>query len=314
MQSLETQTFRNFEIVAVDNSGQGLVRRCAAAAKVKIIENPVNVGYGAAVNQAARQSSAPFLAVINDDAEAHPGWLAALVDAMQAGDCVGLCASQVRLSGESALDSAGMLIAADGSSKQRGHGDPPASYENAEEVLLPSGSAALYKREMFDQVGGFDEDFFLYCEDTDLGLRARRNGWKCLYVPGAVVDHHYSHSAGRASGLKAFYVERNRLFLLIKNFPLRLLWKAPIVTVSRYMWHAADLLGGKGKAAHFRRAGNSPLMLALFVLRAHIALIAALPRLLRQRRAIQKSSKLPAAEFSKLLRRHSISARQVAAL
>jgi hypothetical protein len=95
---------------------------------------------------------------------------------------------------------------------------------------------------------------------------------------------------------------------------LRLLWKAPFVTIARYLWHAADLLGGRGKAAHFRKAGNSPLMLGVFVLRAHIGLCAALPRLWRQRRAIRKSSKLSAAEFSNLLRRHSISARQVAAL
>ena len=63
--------------------------------------------------------------------------------------------------------------------------------------------------------------FFLYCEDTDLGLRARWAGWKCLYVPEAVVEHHYSHSAGGASPLKAYYVERNRLFVLVKNFPAR---------------------------------------------------------------------------------------------
>ena len=86
-------------------------------------------------------------------------------------------------------------------------------------MLLPSASAALYRRAMLEEIGLFDEDFFLYCEDTDLGLRARWAGWKCIYVPGAVVDHHYSHSAGRASRLKAYYVERNRLFVAAKNFP-----------------------------------------------------------------------------------------------
>ena len=72
---------------------------------------------------------------------------------------------------------------------------------------------------MLDQVGLFDEEFFLYCEDTDLGLRARRAGWECAYVPGATVVHRYSHSAGRASPLKAYYVERNRLYTAIKNLP-----------------------------------------------------------------------------------------------
>jgi GT2 family glycosyltransferase len=125
--------------------------------------------------------------------------------------------------------------AGDGSSKQRGHGRPPKFFPVAEEVLFPSGSAALYRRAMLEQIGGFDEDFFLYCEDTDLGLRARWAGWRCLYAPEAVVEHHYSHSAGRASRLKAYYVERNRLFVLAKNFPARMLAAAPFVSLARYL-------------------------------------------------------------------------------
>ena len=80
-------------------------------------------------------------------------------------------------------DSAGMLICADGSSKQRGHGLPPEAFGQQEEVLLPSGSAALYRREMLEDIGLFDEDFFLYCEDTDIGLRGRWAGWKCRTFP-----------------------------------------------------------------------------------------------------------------------------------
>ena len=140
-----------------------------------------------------------------------------------------MCASQVRLFGEPRLDSAGMLVARDGSSKQRGHGRLPEDFPVLEEVLMPSGSSALYRRSMLEEIGGFDDDFFLYCEDTDLGLRARWAGWKCLYVPGAVVEHHYSHSAGRASPVKAYYVERNRLFVLVKNFPGGMLLAAPLV-------------------------------------------------------------------------------------
>ena len=145
---------------------------------------------------------------------------AALVGALEARPDAGMCASQVRLFGEPRLDSAGMLVARDGSSKQRGHGRLPEDFPVPEEVLLASGSSALYRRSMLEDIGGFDDDFFLYCEDTDLGLRARWAGWKCLYVPQAVVEHHYSHSAGRASPVKAYYVERNRLFVLVKNFPV----------------------------------------------------------------------------------------------
>ena len=105
------------------------------------------------------------------------------------------------------------------------------------DVLMPSGCAALFRRAMLEDTGGFDEDFFLYCEDTDLGLRARWRGWRSVYASDAVVTHRYSHSAGAASELKAFYVERNRLFVLARNFPARLLWKAPFSTLARYCWH-----------------------------------------------------------------------------
>ena len=110
---------------------------------------------------------------------------------------------------------------------------------------------------MLDEIGLFDESFFLYCEDTDLGLRARWAGWDCRYVPGAVVEHRYSESAGRASPLKAYYVERNRLYTIVKNFPAGMLWAAPFASVARYFWHMAAIVAGRGKAAEYRQAGHS---------------------------------------------------------
>ena len=224
MQSLSRQTRPDLEVVIVDNSGHGLVRRNGTAPGARVIENTRNVGFGGAINQGLRASSSPYVATLNDDAVAHPEWLAALVAALEARPDAGMCASQVRLFGEPRLDSAGMQVAGDGSSKQRGHGRLPDDFPVLEEVLMASGSSALYRRSMLEDIGGFDDDFFLYCEDTDLGLRARWAGWKCLYVPQAVVEHHYSHSAGRASPVKAYYVERNRLFVLVKNFPGACCW------------------------------------------------------------------------------------------
>lgn len=141
LEALERQTFSNFEIIVVDNSGRGAVQ---AAGRVRVIANERNVGFGAAVNQAYRESEAEFLAVLNDDAVADPNWLAALMRAMETGPDVGMCASQVRLAGaDGRLDSAGMLLCPDGSSKQRGHLERPESYACPEEVLLPSCSAAF---------------------------------------------------------------------------------------------------------------------------------------------------------------------------
>jgi GT2 family glycosyltransferase len=313
--ALEKQTERDFEVMIVDNSGKGLARAAGAVRPgVRVIELPRNVGFGAAVNAAFRESRSPYLATLNDDAVAQPGWLAALLAAIEARPDVGMCASQVRLFGEDALDSAGMLVCGDGSSKQRGQMRPPKFFPVAEDVLFPSGSAALYRRSMLDEIGLFDESFFLYCEDTDLGLRARWAGWRCLYVPQAVVEHHYSHSAGRASPLKAYYVERNRLRVLVKNFPARMLPVAPFIAFTRYLWHVRQILRGHGAAARFRLEGASAWRMPLYVLRAHAALIAAAPALLRQRREIRRTARLSPHIYRRLLQAHSISARRIAEL
>ncbi|MGH9660451.1 MAG: glycosyltransferase family 2 protein, partial [Bryobacteraceae bacterium] len=288
IQALERQTLEDIEAVVVDNSGRRLARPVLDGRPAAVIDNDRNAGFGAAVNQVLARSRAPYLAALNDDAVPAPTWLAELVAAMEAEPEAGMCASQVRLAGEGCLDSAGMLICADGSSKQRGHREPPDRFSLAEEVLLPSASAALYRRAMLDQIGGFDEDFFLYCEDTDLGLRARWAGWKCLYVPAAVVDHSYSRTAGAASPLKAYFVERNRLFVLVKNFPARLLLVAPLVTLARYFWHLADLAAGRGAAARYAEQG-SPLGLVWLVVRAQVGLARIHARLWTLRRRIRRS-------------------------
>ena len=314
LESLNLQSRRDFEVIVVDNSGQGLVRRKGLPTEVRVIENSTNLGFGEAINEGMLVSTAPYLATLNDDAVPRPNWLDALLAAIEPRPDVGMCASQVLLFGEDRLDSAGMLMARDGSSKQRGHGRPPQDFPVLEETLFPSGSAALYRRALLEETGGFDPGFFLYCEDTDLGLRARWAGWKCLYVPKAVVEHHYSHSAGRASPVKAYYVERNRLFVLAKNFPAGMLFAAGFTAVARYLWHAWYLLQGRGSAARFRAEGNAGPKLLWYVLRAHAALWVALPRLWRQRRQIRAHAKITPAVFRRLVRSHSISARRVAAL
>jgi GT2 family glycosyltransferase len=301
-------------VIVVDNSGCGLVRKNGAALGARVIENPRNAGFGAAVNQGIRASQGRHIATLNDDAVAHPRWLEALVAALEAHPEAGMAASQVRLYGENRLDSAAMLVARDGSSRQRGHGRPPEDFPVSEEALFPSASAALYLRTMLDDIGGFDDRFFLYCEDTDLGLRARWAGWTCIYVPEAVAEHHYSHSAGGASPLKAYYVERNRLWVLAKNFPAGMLLAAPFATLGRYAWHARYLLEGRGSAARFRAEGHFGPKMAWYVVCAHASLLANAPRLWRQRRQIRAGARIAPAVFRRLLRCHSIGVRRVAAL
>lgn len=313
--SLEAQTLPGVQVVVVDNSGCGALHRLGAARfRFRLIENRANAGFGAAVNQGWRLVPSEYCAVLNDDAVADPRWLEYLVAAMELHPGAGMAASRIVTQDGQSLDSAGMLIARDGSSKQRGHGEPPDSYGSAEDVLLPSGCAALYRRSMLEQTGLFEEDFFLYCEDTDLGLRAQWAGWGCIYVPDARVAHGYSRSSGAASAMKAWFVERNRLRLCVRCLPLSWLAVVPFFASVRYAWHLIAMLEGRGKAAEFRQGGGSGWQLPWLVLKAHAALLGALPLLLRQRASISRTRNVSPRNFAALLRRHSISLRSVASL
>ncbi len=240
------------EVVVVDNSGSGEARRMLPADTVaRLIENPKNAGFGGAINQAYSAYPAEFLATLNDDAEASPQWLEHLVGALDSDPGAGMAASLVVLSESNSVDSAGMLVARDGSSKQRGHNDPIGSWASAGDALCPSGSAAIYRGKMLERTGLFEESFFLYCEDTDLGLRARWAGWRCPFVPAATVRHNYSASAGRASSLKAWLVERNRLRVAVRCLPGSWLALAPFASALRYFWHVISIFEGRGKAAEY---------------------------------------------------------------
>lgn len=310
LHSLELQTLELFDVVVVDNSGEGRAR--AFGRRTRVIVNQRNEGFAGAVNQGIRDSHAVYVATLNDDTIADRRWLETLIACAESNPQAGMFACEVRLMGTLLLDSAGMLIAADGSSKQRGHEQPTADFTETGAALFPSASAALYRRSMLDHIGLFDENFFLYCEDTDLGLRARWAGWDCRYVPGAIVEHFYSHSAGRATPLKAYYSERNRLYTVLKNFPARLLWRVPFASAMRYLWHLIAILAGQGKGAEFRQSGHSVAMLPFLVLRAYAATLGRLPYLLAERRRIRKSRRISSHEFVGLIEKNSISLRRVA--
>ncbi len=311
--SLLEQSWPDVTIVVVDNSGEGRARQALGESpRLRVLENGRNAGFGAAVNRGFREFPADYLATINDDATASPDWIRSLVEALENDASAGMAASRVVMAGTDRLDSAGMNIARDGSSRQRGHGEPERFHSDPCEVLLPSGSAALYRRAMLEQTGLFEEDFFLYCEDTDLGLRGRWAGWRCLYVPHARVVHRYSASAGVASALKAWLVERNRLRLVVRVFPFPMILASFLWACARYFWHGVDLISGHGKASEFRRREGGAWRLPWLVAKAHLDLIRSLPQLLAQRRAVFRARRISSREFRTLLQRHSMSVRQVA--
>jgi len=236
LDSLFNQTFRDFEVILVDNgSTDGSIRYVEEEfPMIKIIHNEKNLGFAEANNQGIMVSRGEYIALLNNDTRPKRNWLAELVRVADENPRFGMFASKILLpSGK--IDSAGCLLYPDGIGICRGRWqENRGQYDQIETVVFPSGCAAFYRRQMLDQIGPFDERFFMYCEDTDLGLRARAAGWGCLYIPTAVVTHLYSQSSSAYSLKKAFYVERNRIWVMMKNFSFAQIVSSVPYTLIRY--------------------------------------------------------------------------------
>ncbi len=309
LDGLRAQTYGAFEVVVVDNSAAG----AADGLDARVIRNDANVGFGAAINQGAAAAPADYVACLNDDAYPEPGWLRALVECLEGNPEAGAAASRILLEdAPDTLDSAGLALYPDGTAKQRGRGEPSADHGEAGPALLASGCAALYRRAMLEQTGGFDGDFFLYCEDADLGLRGQLLGWSCLYAPEAQVRHDYSASAGRASRLKIFHVERNRLWMVVKTFPLALWPLTPLAALWRYAAHWRALRSGQGLAEQAAVSGLGLRDLVIIVGSAHWQTLTHLGPLWRKRRTARRNTRLSTAQFWRLIRQDPVSAREIA--
>ena len=319
LESLARQPGPSFEVIVVDNGSQDasaeMVQREFAGREglpVRLIANPVNRGFCAANNQGIAASAAPFVALLNNDAEAAPGWLAGLRAAFERGSEVGMAASKIVVWEEPArIDKAGHLIYPDGQNRGRGAGQQDrGQYDRPEEVLWPDGCAAMYRRAMLDEIGGFDEDFFAYGDDAELGLRARLAGWTCWYAPQAVVRHHRGATLGLGSAERLALIERNRVLLAVKLFPWSLLWLNGAYYLARIAAGAWAALQGRGEMAHFPGAGGK-LRAALALLEGDWKALQMLPRMLRKRREVRRILRLTPRQAKQLILQHRISLREL---
>jgi GT2 family glycosyltransferase len=221
------------EIVLVDNaSTDGAVERIQTRfPAVRVLRSGQNLGFGAGNNLGAQAANGTYLAFLNPDAAVEPGWLEALIGALQADPGAGMATSQVlQMDKPGVVSACGLELHYAGLALARGSGMRRDAFPEIEEVPAVSGASFAIRKDLFESVGGFDPAFFLYMEDVDLSWRARLAGFRILHVPRSVAYHDYTLQFGPA---KTFYQERNRYLMLLKSLRWRtLLLLAPALLLA----------------------------------------------------------------------------------
>jgi GT2 family glycosyltransferase len=316
-ESLEKQTWENKEFILVDNgstdgSRELLISWAQRLPHCQTILFPINTGFCKANNAAFSRAAGDWIALLNSDAIADPNWLAELVQSGDPANRIGMLASKILLQNpRGVIDKVGHLIYWDGQNRGRGTMETDVGqYDRPEEILWPDACAAMYHRRVFEETGGFDDAFFAFGDDADLGMRARLLGWSAWYVPSAVVHHRHSASFGAYSPLKVMLVERNRLLLAVKNFPWLLLLQNPFWTLRRLFWNARAGLQGKGSAARFLES-NGWRQAVFNLLWSYSSALKLLPHAFRKRQTIQRTRRVSNRELLKLLRRFQIDLREL---
>lgn len=269
--ALRRQTFTSFEVLLVDNGStdgtQAYVRE--QYPEVSLLELGENRGFTGACNAGYAAAQGEIICLLNNDTEAEPDWLAAVVDAFARHPEVGIVASKILLfDRRDHFHAAGDYYRMDGIPGNRGVWErDEGQYDREEYVFGACGAAAAYRRQLIEEIGFLDDDFFFSCEDVDIAWRAQLAGWQVLYVPSAVVYHKLKASGG--SGVVGSYHDgRNFLYLLWKNYPTSLLrrnWRL----ILRAQWEisAAALRAWRGESARARLRGQVAGLWGFFKMR-----------------------------------------------
>jgi len=262
-------------VVVVDNSEEGQLQGVGMGA-AKVLRPNGNIGFAAGNNFGIATGETDFVALINPDAFPEPEWLGKLLGAAQTNlDYAAFGSMQLLDENPEILDGLGDTYHPSGIFRREGHGERRSQYGEfqSREIFSPCAAAALYRRDALAAVGGFDEDFFCYGEDVDLGFRLRLAGWKSMLVPDAVVRHVGSASSGgQRSDFASYHGHRNMVWVYVKNMPGLLFWLfLPLHLLANIASVIVLTLRGQGKVAW----------------RAKRDAIKGLPKMWKKRKAIQ---------------------------
>jgi GT2 family glycosyltransferase len=291
LEALRRQTYPHLEVILVDNASTDHSTAWVEQhhPEVAIIRLEHNRGLTGAINRGITAAQGAVIAPLNNDTEVAPTWAQALVAALAAHPQAGMAASKLLLfDRRDTLHSAGDACRVDGIPVNRGVWQKDeGQFDRDEYIWGGCGGAVAYRRAMLDDIGLFDEDLFMYCEDVDLNWRAQLAGYRCVFAPQAIVYHHLSATGGGITA--SYYTGRNTLWVLAKNYPgplLRRYWW-PILRAQLGITRDA-LNAWHGAAARAR-------------LRGQLAGWLGIPGCLRKRRAIQAARRVPLEAIERML-------------
>jgi GT2 family glycosyltransferase len=288
--SVFAQDHESFEVLVVDNgSSDGSPDHVRERwPEARVLEIPENVGVAAALNRGIEATRGEFIALLNNDVELEPEWLSTLAAALREHpEAAAMSGKLLQYRARDLIDAAGDGIMWSGAVFNRGHDEPDdGRYSDPEEVFSFCAGAALFRRDAFKMVGGYDEDFFAYLEDTDWAFRAQLAGFRFRYEPRAVAYHVGSATTDRERPRYVWYQRRNVVWLILKNYPAgRLLRHLPEVIAYQALLLAAAVRD------HMVRDQ----------LRAWWAALRGGPSMISKRRGIQAACRVPPRYLEQML-------------
>lgn len=278
LSDLLVQTYAPHEVIVIDNastdgSGQAAATRFP---QIRVIDAGSNLGFAAgnnlAVSLASKEST--WIALLNPDAFPESNWLQALVSAAIGNPQFAIFGSRLMdANSKTLLDGIGDTYHMSGLAWREAHGKVlQATMLEPKEIFSTCAAAGLYRRDIFDQIGGFDEDYFCYMEDVDLGFRYQLLGHRCLYVPDSVANHVGSALTGKRSDFSIYHGHRNLVWTFVKNMPGVLFW---LLLPLHLLLNLASIL-------YFTRHGKGKV-----IRKAKFDAIKGLPHVWRKRQSIQ---------------------------
>lgn len=286
--ALQAQTFTDFELILVDDAStdDSVAFSEAHYPNARLIVNRANTGFARSCNLGVDAAHGRFVVLLNNDTEPEPTWLAELAKAICANPDAAILTSKMLLFADrTKLHTTGDTMGTDGIPRNRGVWEEDrGQYDHALEVFSGSGGGSVVRRELWQALGGFDEEFWMYMEDVDFGFRAQLAGWRTVFVPTARIYHHLSATGGGT--LASYYVGRNTIWTVAKNMPLPLILQNFPQIIAAQMIVAWDALRSiRGEAARAR-------------LRGQLAGLLGLPRQLQKRQLIQSRRRIDVATLA----------------